>query len=396
MNFLAGPLTRTQLPTVNQLAGARLENKVPIEQAGKSIDTPVFTKPSIDSSARVQGKIEKVVAGSATRPAVPGGVAEYFLPNNLSFSEAFEAEGGSIPEGAQSLGLIYKPALLAQARVRYLNRKYNLDYEVETTAQTSVPDRRGVMRWEDVITGSIDQDSLDDKPDPRARFGPLEAPLSDAKTMSAMEKDFRDWIYHNSSVTVRANKELDIYTGPQVSRAEFRKACAQAAREGQEAELEKVSDKFEKKVDTIVSRLKREQRELEEDKSDLSQRKMEEYGTHAETALSLFSRRKKSLSRSLSKRRMTEKAEADVKESIQAIEEYERQITDLEAEKGEALQEVNDRWEEIASQVTEISVTPYKKDILVEAFGVAWFPYYVAQVGDEMLEVAGFSGQEGN
>jgi ABC-type Fe3+-hydroxamate transport system substrate-binding protein len=90
---------------------------------------------------------------------------------------------------------------------------------------------------------------------------------------------------------------------------------------------------------------------------------------------------------------MTEKAEADVKESIQAIEEYERQIADLEADKEEALQEVNDRWEEIASQVTEIPVTPYKKDILVEVFGVAWFPHYVALIGDQMVELAGYSGE---
>ena len=252
------------------------------------------------------------------------------------------------------------------------------------------------MRWEDVTTAGVDLDSLEDNPDPRARYSSLDAPLSEVKTMSSMKRDFLDWIYHNSTVTVRANEELDIYSGPQVSQVEFRKACAQAAREGREAELEKISDKFDKKIDTILSRLKREQRELDEDKSDLSQRKMEEYGTHAETVLSLFSRRKKSLSRSLSKRRMTEKAEADVKESIQAIEEYEGQIADLEAERKEALRDSNDRWEEIASQVTEISVTPYKKDILVEVFGVAWFPYYVALIGDQMVELAGYSAEAGS
>jgi hypothetical protein len=398
MNYLAGPLTRTQLPAVNQLAGAQVED-FRADVSTKQITRPHETSGSalpLTAAAPVQRESEQEVPGSATRPAIPGSVAEYFLPNNLSFSEAFDLAGRSITDQTQSLGLIYKPALLAQARVRYLNRKYNLDYEHFNTALTSEPDRRGVMRWEDVTIGSVDLDYLEDKPDPRARYGSLDAPLSEAKTMSSMKRDFLDWIYHNSTVIVRANEELDIYSGPQVSQVEFRKACAQAAREGREAELEKISDKFDKKIDTIVSRLKREQRELDEDKSDLSQRKMEEYGTHAETVLSLFSRRKKSLSRSLSKRRMTEKAEADVKESIQAIEEYEGQIADLEAERKEALQESNDRWEEIASQVTEISVTPYKKDILVEVFGVAWFPYYVALIGDQMVELAGYSAQAGS
>jgi hypothetical protein len=41
--------------------------------------------------------------------------------------------------------------------------------------------------------------------------------------------------------------------------------------------------------------------------------------------------------------------------------------------------------------VTEISITPYKKDILVEVFGVAWFPHYVAQIEGHMVELAGYS-----
>jgi flagellar biosynthesis chaperone FliJ len=86
---------------------------------------------------------------------------------------------------------------------------------------------------------------------------------------------------------------------------------------------------------------------------------------------------------------MTEKAEADVKESLQAIEEYERQVKELQAEQEEALEDVSERWEEIASQVSEIEVTPYKKDIQVELFGVAWTPYYLAQIGDQVLELEG-------
>jgi len=332
------------------------------------------------------------VPGSTTRPAIPGSIAEYFLPNNLSFSEAFTASGSSIPQDAQSIGLIYKPSLLALARIRYLNRKYDLDHEQEHAALTLEPDRRGAMRWEDIVAGHIDMDTMDDQPDPRARYAPLEAPLSDSKIMKSMERDFLDWNYHNSSVTVRANEELDIYAGPEVSQAEFRRLCSKAAQEGLKAELDKIEDKFDRKIDTVVSRLKREQRELDEDQSELSQRKMEEYGTHAETVLSLFGRRKKSLSRSLSKRRMTEKAQADVKESIQAIEEYEKQIKDIQAGKEEALDEANERWEQIASQVSDIHVTPYKKDIQVEMFGVAWFPHYVVKSEGQIMELQGYSG----
>ena len=383
MNYLAGPLTRAQIPAANQLAGAERPAEI--------------SQPEAPIAAAVESQISEEKAeelpGSSTQPAIPGGVAEYFLPNNLSFSEAFSAVGSTIPEDAHRLSLIYKPALLAQARIRYLNRKYSLDYEQVNTILTLDPDRRGVMRWEEIAAHSIDLDQMDDQSNPGSRFGSLEAPLSDPKIISSMEKDFLDWNYHNSSVTVRANEELDIYAGPDVSQAEFRRMCSEAAQQGRQAELEKTEEKFDKKIDSVISKLKREQRELEEDQSELSQRKMEEYGTHAETVLSLFSRRRKSLSSSLSKRRMTEKAQADVKESIQAIEEYEKEIKDIQADKDAALEEVNERWEQIAGQTTEIQVTPYKKDIQLEMFGVAWYPHFVVRSVGKILELGGFSAQ---
>lgn len=389
MNYLAGPLTRAQIPAANQLTGVQMADvSMAVETQKENLATAAG---AAEAQAQISRAEEQEMPGSTTRPAIPGSIAEYFLPNNLSFSEAFSAAGRSMPGDAQSLGMIYRPALLAQTRIRYLNRKYDLDHEQQHTILTLKPDRRGAMRWEDIEAGKIESEALDDQPDPRARYASLEAPLSESRTMKSMERDFLDWNYHNSSVTVRANEELGIFAGPEVSQAEFRRRSSEAAQEGRQEELDKIEEKYDRKIDTVVSRLKREQRELEEDRSDLSQRKMEEYGTHAETVLSLFGRRKKSLSRSLSKRRMTEKAEADVKESIQAIEEYEKQIKDIQADKEEALEEAKVRWEEIANQVSEIEVTPYKKDILVEMFGVAWFPHYVVKAEGQIQELTGYS-----
>ena len=90
---------------------------------------------------------------------------------------------------------------------------------------------------------------------------------------------------------------------------------------------------------------------------------------------------------------MTEKAQADVKESIQAIEEYEKEIKDIQAEKDAALEEANEHWEQIASQMTEIQVAPYKKDIQVEMFGVAWYPHFVVRSGSQIMEVGGYSAR---
>jgi hypothetical protein len=55
---------------------------------------------------------------------VPRGVDAYFLPVNVSEQEARRAFGHPLDD--ESFGILYRPALLALAEVRYTNRKYDL------------------------------------------------------------------------------------------------------------------------------------------------------------------------------------------------------------------------------------------------------------------------------
>ena len=386
MNFLAGPLTRTQVPELNRLVGATLplpDQAAPAAAPEAAAATTAPARPFAPAGVEL---------GSATRPATPGGVAEYFLPNNLTLTQAFRVAGRTYPQGAASLGMLYRPVLLAQAEIRFLNRKYNLDHEVRRTALVGEPDRRGVVRWEDHMVAEIDPASLDRSADPQVRFVALEAPLSDARVIASLQSDFQDWAYRKTGVTVRANEALKVYAGPEVTRAEFLKMCAEAARQGLQAEVAKVEASFDQKLKRLEDRLRREERELAEDQTDLSQRKMEELGTHAENIFSLFSRRRSSrrLSTSLSKRRMTSQAKADVEESVDVIADIKKEIAALEAEKLAALEELNDKWRQVTEGVTGIAVTPLKKDVLVDLFGVAWVPYHVVQLGKETVELPGY------
>ncbi|MGB2956761.1 MAG: hypothetical protein WBB64_12445, partial [Anaerolineales bacterium] len=379
MNYLTGPLTRIQLPELNALVGA---------------DQDPSTRSAIPARQRQAGtSVSGKGAGdqtSSTRPNVPASVEEYYLPNNLSLLEAVDKAGISPPQEVKRQ-VIYKPVLLAQATVRFLKRNYNLDYDLVTTALISDPDSQGRIRWEDRLSDPIDLDALDRQAIPDSRFHELSTPLNDGIKLREFETDFQDWIYHSVTAAVRANEELEVFAGPQVSQGEFRRMCAEKAEEGLELAREKANDTFDKKLDTIRDRLMREERELEEDQTELSQRKMEEMGKHAENLLGLLAGRRRSMTTSLTKRRMTTKAKADVEESLDMIDQYKKEIEDLEKERLEELREVEEKWQEVLEEVTEIPVTPYKKDIMVELFGVGWFPYYLYQDQEKQIELAAFS-----
>ena len=316
---------------------------------------------------------------------MPSGISEYFLPNNLTLAEALRSAGPEFQHAGGSQGLVYHPVLLAQARTLFLNRKYDLDYELPQAVIVATPDKRGVVRWENFPASPIDPRKLEDKPAPQARFTTLDVPLSDAKVLNALQRDFADWAFREAKVTVHANEELKVYGGPEVSQGEFRQLCAQAARDQHEAEVEKVADRFTAKLKSLQDKLEREERELDQDQSRLSSRRLDEIGSAAETVFSLFGGRKSSrrISSSLTKRRMTADASADVKESKEAIADLQAQIADLEKEKAQAIAEVDKRWGDIASQCDEITIPALKKDVNVELFGVAWFPYYIVQAGGQ-------------
>jgi len=413
MNFLAGPMTRTQIRDLNKLVGAgeaaaRQPKATPVS-APKVTATPppvdhvqpvvvptaVSAQPKTQTPPRSMASASSTSNGSLTKPSLPAGIREYYLPQNYSLPEAFNASGKTQAYGANIQGVVYRPVLLASAQIRVLDRKYGVDVEVTKTALVESLDRRGIIRWEDFPYAGPGLDKLESGPVPSSKFGTIEPPLNDSKLMTSLQKDFTDWVFRNSAVTARANAALKVFAGPDVSQADFMKACADTAREARDAEITKKTSALDKKIKTLEDKLYREERELREDETELQNRKMEEYGTHAENVISLFagSRSTRKLSSSLSKRRMTENAKADVEESMQSIKQMQQQLSDLQREREDMAREITDKWGSIVSEISEVTINPKKTDVYVNIFGVAWKPYYLIQAGGETIELAAFGAE---
>ena len=310
--------------------------------------------------------------GSGTRGAVPGRVQEYFLPVKFDLDEAAEAANRRLPTGAESLGIIYRPVLVARADVRYNQRKYDVNMEKAISLMVEEPDRRGFVDWEDYLVPDakpMHEDDMDRRPEADATFGELEAPLSDSKLFGSMKKDFVDWVYRGSELMVRANEQLKVFAGPDVSQDAFEEQCGEAAKEMAKAEYEKISKTYDKKIASVEKKLAKEKRELEEDEADLAGRRREEGLKHIETVVGMVFGRRRSVSSSMTKRRMTSRAKADVAESKEEILALQKELEDLEDEKDALVDELEEKWLDVAEDVTEIPIQPYKKDILVDLFG---------------------------
>jgi hypothetical protein len=335
------------------------------------------------------------VDGSITKPPIPAWIKEYFLPQNYSLPEAFSAARETMPAEVMIEGVIYQPALLASARVRILDRKLGVDSEIIRTALVTSLDKRGSVRWDEYLYAGPSLDNVDTTSVPSARFSTIDAPLNDTKLMTSLQKDFTDWVYRTSSVKARANQALKVFAGPDISQAEFMRACADAARDARDAEIAKKTATIDRQIKTLEDKLAREERELREDEAELSHRKLEEAGTHLENITGLFGGRRKAsrLSSSLTKRRMTEQAKSDVEESLDSIDEFKRQLVEMQRRREEVIAELNDKWGQVVGNTSEVTVAPKKTDVFVSLFGVAWMPHYIVRTNTGTLELPAFGAE---
>lgn len=117
---------------------------------------------------------------------------------------------------------------------------------------------------------------------------------------------------------------------------------------------------------------------MAQDEAEYEVRKREELLSAGESVLGFLSgrRSRRAISAASRKRRLTQQAEADVEESLEAIEDYEAQIQDLREELEEEIAEVTERWAETIDVVKKVEVRAKKADISVEAFGLAWVPHW--------------------
>jgi len=409
MNFLAGPMTRNQIPALNELVNAGVKTSPAPAPSPKAeskpqasvenlqpIIVPTDTKQPAASPAvvPVAEPVNKGAAtnqklnGNITKPPLPSGVREYYLPQNYSLPEAFQAAGRAMTGQASIQGVIYRPVLLASAQIRILDRKYGVDTEINKTALVESLDRRGIVRWDDFPYAGPAIDKIETGPTPSARYSGIDSPLNDSKLMTALQKDFTDWIFRNSSVTARANAALKVFAGPEVSQAEFMKACADAAREARDAEISKKTAPLEKKIKALADKLAREEKELRDDEAELQNRKLESGANLLELGASIVGLgRKKSVSTQFTKQRLAQNAKADVEESVNAIAQFRKDIADLTRERDDMTAEINDRWGNLVNDISEVTINPKKTDIYVNIFGVAWKPFYMIQSGADAIEL---------
>ncbi|MEM7034805.1 MAG: DUF87 domain-containing protein [Chloroflexota bacterium] len=388
MNYLAGPMTRNQIAGLNALAG----DTPPVTNTPAANIASVSTAssvPSAGSQAPQTPSVEKTPLDdyTETRPAIPDSLDEYFLPRKFSLSKALEKANrrGEASE-ADLFGLVYLPGLLVQADVLFTDRKGSFEENQRFAAFIPDPEERGSIRFDDYEIEAIDPDDLDPDAEYDSRFGGLDAFFQNARKVKPLSKKYVDSVYRQASLNLFTNDKLKMMSLPHETEVDFKVRCEDEADKFEDAEIEKIQARFETKIDRLKEKLRKEERELDEDEAQLKALKMETMVNYGETIFNIAStflggrKRRSGISSALSKRRQQSNAQADVDESIAEIADLRRQLEEMALDEEEQLLKIDQKWADIVADLDTKKISPMKKNIAIELFGIAWQPHWLVKV----------------
>jgi len=221
-------------------------------------------------------------------------------------------------------------------------------------------------------------DDLDERPAQGARFAPLHKAFNSVTRLRSLERDFADYVYRESALDLAYHPALKLTARPDEAASHFRRRCYDMIQKKRDEEIHKLERTVQPKVERLEARIRREERELEQDELEFRDRKREELISAGESVFNLLRGRRHSRALSIAsrKRRMTRQSKAEIQESLDAIDDLEAQIDALldEAEREQA--DIQQRWAAMTDDIETIQVRPRKSDVFVETWGVVWLPYW--------------------
>ena len=375
LSYLRGPLTRGQVRELMKPIKATL----PFEEREAIAEQPTAT-----GAPRREGVSEIPEGFTPVRPRVHARVAQYSMPADTSEQRAGRALVSRNLQ-VRASQITYEPYLLGVASVLYGDTARTQVKRERISCMVPLPEGHGLVDWAQHVVQQLKVEDLATAPSDRALFHVLPDGMTESPPYTRFRGDFVEYIYREHTIPAWIHPTLKLRSRVDESEREFRVRCQEEARAQRDGELAKVEQKFERDIERLRDRLEREERELEDDTIDHEGRKQEELLSAGETVLSMLlgRRRSSSLSTASRRRRLTKKARADVKESEATIKRLEKEIADLLEEKEQALDEVRNKWADVALETQEAPLRAKKTDIHLDAFGLAWVPHWLLTFDDE-------------
>lgn len=327
MSYLRGPLTRRQIKLLS-----------PPDDPGAAV---------VSDEAKPKGG---VTASKGVRPVLPAGIDEAFLGD----------EAGT-----------YRPHLVASVSLHYTRASQGLDTWEEHMILAPLGEESPWDSAELFDPGDLDLD--DTAPDDAEFVAPPSGSVGKARFRS-YGKQIKTHLYQNRPKTLWRCKPLKLQSKPDETKAEFSARVQLASREKRDTAVQKLRERFAKKLQRMDERIRRAEARVDREESQYDQQKLQTGISMGATVLgAIFGSRSvgRATTAARSAGRVARERE-DVRRAEEELQNLAHARRTLEIDVEEELRALQADMELEGPDVEEVIVRPRKSDIAVSGLKLAW------------------------
>lgn len=335
---------------------------------------------------------------SRTMPVTSSSIYQFYIPTEYTVEQAIQYwEQWNRQPAVQvetKRRLLYRPALLAQMVVLFNHKQTNSNQTYYYAFVVPNLPRVPLLNWADYQSEPFDPHALDPNPFAEAYYADIPSGLSTGTGFKDLQSNLTDWLALNCYLTVYYNPVLKLYSSLYEAQRDFVAKVQAVCRQERDKEVDQVAARFDTKLAQMEAKANTIQARREQKIDELSARKQEEMLSAGESLLGMVKgRSERVLSRATRLRRYANTTEDRLGVYDQQYENIARQYEATQAELEQSLQAVQDKWVNVVQQNQEVRVTPLKKDITPQLFGIGWVPYWDVSInGTAVILPASSSG----
>ncbi len=357
MSYLRGPLSRPEI----QL----LCKEQPTEAAVMDAIAPPPSSALVGLAHHSPAmNVPSGASRQDTAPKLPDTVTQTFIP--------YRGSGN---------GVVYSPAILGLVTVNYVDKKHGISNSVEMMLMTPVNDGLVPVEWGQGEELELSVDELENSGVPGATYLPLPAACNKKTSYTAWKSQLVEYMFRNFSLQLYRNEFLKKVSLPGETERDFKVRLQQESREARDEAIEKLRKTYAAKMVTLEERIRKAEQAVMREKEQAKDASLQTAISLGSTVLgALFGRKvvsKSNLGKAATTARGVSrqvKQYGDVGRSQETVVAYRKQLTELERQLQEEIDEITAKLNARSEDVTVYEIRPLKRDCVLRALSLAWVP----------------------
>lgn len=375
LSYLRGPLMKAQIKTLMEpikkgLASGAPEgvsNSITANSAGPraSVNTGGVGSSGSGQTQAAAKSPAKSLAGLSSRPALPPGIKQYFLPSKQS-----------ILSDAQ---IVYKPVLYGSATIRFVDAKAGLDQTVDRAFVCDVTGDGAALNWSDAQSVKYSLDSFESEPRAGAAFDTMPSGLAQAANYKTWSKTFATWLSQSQKYQLLHSDALELYSLPNEQEGAFKVRLQQKSNELRDQGKEKIRSKYTTKMNALQERIRLAQQRLEREAQESRDDQLHSMLSVGATIFGAMVSRKPfgatTINKATSAARKVSRAsqkQADANRASDSVQSLQEQFDEMQIQFQDELNELNLEIQSHLEQIEFTGLAAKKSNIAVNAIVLLW------------------------